>query len=110
MRGKENGLSFILQTLNQFTYFMAAEWIKSGHWLIEKYDFRIMNNSLCNSHALQHSLGKLAQLLIAHVTQPYPMQGWNNALCSFRGGHAGEFRVIVEQFRSAQIVIKVRLL
>src|SRR5258708_1052417 len=110
MSGKENCLALVLQALNQFPYFMTAQWIEPGHGLIEEDHLRVMNDCLRNAYALQHAFGKLAQLAVAHITQSHAIQKTVYLLLARFQRNAGEPRVVIQQLMGAQIIIKVGLL
>src|SRR6202044_327756 len=76
----------------------------------EEHDFRIMQNSLTDSHALQHALGKLAQLHALDISQSDLLENLLDARLALFGGNAGELSVIFQQFMSRQIVVEIWLL
>lgn len=53
---EEYGFSFGFELENEILYHLATKWIKSTHWLIEKDNFWIMENCLCETNSLKHTL------------------------------------------------------
>ena len=74
MSGEENRLAFVLQLRHEVANFTAAHGIQTGHRLVKENNFRIMQNGLCDSHALQHAFGKFSQLHSAYLGQADAVQ------------------------------------
>ena len=67
-----------------------------------------MDDRLRNPYTLQHALGKFPQLLVPNIAQAHTAQQFPNALFTLPAG-LRKLRIIIQEFRRAQIIIKVWL-
>src|SRR5215510_4491939 len=109
MGSKEDGLAFVFQALNEFAHLAASDGIQAGHWLVKKNQLRIMNDSLCDSHPLQHAFGELAQVFVAGASQANALQQFGNSFTALFLRHSRKLRIVIEQLRCAQVVVEVGL-
>src|ERR1700683_3925343 len=56
---EEYRLAFVLELLHQVTHLTPAHGVEPGHGLVEEHKLRIMQNSLRDANALQHSFREL---------------------------------------------------
>src|SRR5215467_2629643 len=68
-----------------------------------------MNNGLGNTDALQHAFRELAQLFGTHITESNPLQDRRNTLLTFGARKPRKTAVVIQELRSAQIVVEIRL-
>lgn len=54
---EEEGFALGFEFEHEILDHLATDRIESTHWLIEEYHFWIMENRLCESDALEHTLG-----------------------------------------------------
>src|SRR5205085_10711868 len=62
-------LTFFFKLFDEIADFSASDGIQSGHGFIKEHYTRVVQYGLCDTDALQHTLGKLAQLNIGRVAQ-----------------------------------------
>ena len=100
----------LLELHHQVAHFAPAHGVETGHGFVEEHQLGIVQDSLADSHALQHAFGKLPQLHALHVAQPDLLEHLLDALLALFGGNAGKLSVVFEQFVSCQIVVEIGLL
>src|SRR4029077_11775325 len=97
---EEYGLAFVLEFLHEIAHFTAAHGVKTGHGLIEEYEFGIVQNGLSDSDPPQHTFGERAQLQALHVAQSHLMEYLIDALLALFRGNAGKLSVVFQELVS----------
>src|ERR1700735_889155 len=65
--GKENSSSLAFEIENDVAHLATSDRIETGHWFVQEDNLRIVNDGLCNPHALQHALREFSELNVACI-------------------------------------------
>src|SRR5690606_25598376 len=102
VRAETDRLAFITKRKDQVTDFLATQWIETTLRLIKDHQLGIIQQSLGNTDALQHALGKSTQRQIGGMTNAYALQQFVDALAALGARHAIKAAIIVEKLSPLQ--------
>ena len=74
MGREENGFAFVLETLNDFPNFHAAERVKTAGWFVENEQIGIIDQRLRQTNALLHPFGIGLDEALSGVLQIHQFQ------------------------------------
>jgi hypothetical protein len=106
VRIEENSRAAIALGANNIPHQPPAHGVESRCRLIEKDQFRLMNQRLRQADSLEHSLGEFLQAFVAMRRKPYEIDEGRNAVAERIGRHAREASVKSEEFRSRKPLIE----
>src|ERR1019366_687974 len=77
--------------------------------LIQKDEIGLMNECLRESDALKHALGEAAQPPVAVRRESHQLDHGGNAFAKFRGRHAAEPAMQLQELRSGEPVVESKV-
>ncbi len=110
VRRKEYRLAFVPQLLDQIPHLAPPHRVQSRHRFIQKHQFRIVQDRLCQPHPLQHALRELPQLHPCRIAQSHPSQHLFHPCRASFGRNSRKLPIIIKQFSRTQMVVEVGLL
>ena len=110
VRREQHRPPFALQFQNNVAHFPPPYRIEPRHRLIQNHHFRIVQNRLRQTHALQHPLRIFPQLNLPCRLQPDFLEHPRDALASVRGRQIVKPREIIQHLGRRQIIVEIRLL
>lgn len=109
VRIEEDGLTLVLELDNEIFYHFSSKRIEPAHWFVQEYHFRIVDDRLRESDALEHSFRIFRQSGVARVSQSDFFEQFVNPLLENVLSDIEEFSVESEKFPARQVFVQVRV-
>jgi len=106
---EEDGGPALAFATNDVADEVAAHGIQPGSGLIEKHEFRLVNEGLGEADTLHHPFGKAAQAPVAMRSKTHELEIGGNALTELSGRQAAKPPVQCEKFGGGQPVVKAKI-
>ena len=107
---EENGGAAFALRANDIAHQAAAHGIESGSGLVEKNQFRLVDQGLRQADALQHALGEILQALVAVRREADQVDQRRHTVAQGGGGHAGEAAMQMEEFGGREPFVEAKIL
>lgn len=110
VRGEEDGFALALEALDDFADLHATDGVEAAGRLVEDEEVGVVDERLCEAHALLHPFGVSLDLPFPRVVQLNEFQHGVDARLGFRPGNTEDARVEAEQFLGGEEFVVVGLL
>lgn len=106
---EENGSAALALIANDVADEAAAHGVEAGSGLVEEDEFGLVNKSLGQTDALQHTFRKAAKTAVAMRCEADKIEEGGNAVAELRGSESAEPAMKREEFGSSQPVVETKI-